>query len=80
MKDMGETSSTDSGILSNPLSFTRSGAFYWNDASLGYRGGWGNYWSSRSESISFSGHLNFGSTYLASQGNSLRGLGFAVRS
>ena len=79
MKNSSEESSTDSGVLSSPLSFLRSGYLYWNDAGLNARGGSGRYWSLRSAGTTYSYSLGFGNTYLYPQSNDNRGYGFAVR-
>ena len=72
-------SNTDSGLLSNPLSFLRSGSFAWYYAGQYGRGGNGYYWSLRSASTTGSNTLGFSSTYLYPQYSSNRGDGFAVR-
>ena len=69
----------DAGVLSNPLSFLRSGRFYWGDASLGDRGGYGNYWFLRSTNTAGSNDLYFNSTSLNPQDGSYHAYGFAVR-
>ena len=81
MKNNGDTTedNRDSGILSNPLSFLRSGYFYWNYAGLNNRGGHGYYWSLRSANTTNSNSLYFYGTNLSPQSNSNRGNGFAVR-
>ena len=77
MKNEGEE--RDSGLLSSPLSFLRSGLFYWGLAGLGNRGGVGYYWSLRSANTTVSNNLYFNSTDLFPQSNGHRGYGFAVR-
>ena len=72
-------SNQDSGILSNPLSFLRSGYFHWSDADLYSRGGGGFYWSLRSANTTYSSSLLFYDTYLYPQYSYARGNGFAVR-
>ena len=69
----------DAGVLSNPLSFLRSGYFSWNSAGLGGRGGGSYYWSLRSVNTTNSNGLNFSDTYLNHQYVNNRGYGFAVR-
>ena len=69
----------DAGIISNPLSFLRSGFFVWNYAGLGDRGGSGTYWSLRSANTTGSSNLGFYNTYLNPQYLNNRGYGFAVR-
>ena len=71
--------SQDSGILSNPLSFVRSGYVYWSDACTYEHGSAGNYWSLRSYSTTASNYLYFSTTSLNPQSYNNRGLGFAVR-
>ena len=69
----------DSGVLSNPLSFLRSGYFYWGNAGLDGRGGGGYYWSLRSSSTTDSGRMFFYDTYLNPQSGYVRSDGYAVR-
>ena len=75
----GESEHGDSGVLSNPLSFLRSGLFYWGLAGLNSRDGAGYYWSLRSNSSTYSYYLYFDNNYLNPQYYSNRGNGFAVR-
>ena len=70
---------SDTGPLSNPLSFLRNGYFSWGDAGLYVRGSGGYYWSLRSADTARSNFLSFYSTYLYPQNNYDRGGGFAVR-
>ena len=81
MKNTGQTEedNRDSGLLSNPLSFLRSGRFYWNSAGLGSRGIYGDYWSLRSYSTTDSNELYLGNTSLNPYANDHRGFGYAVR-
>ena len=84
MKNDGQTEedNRDSGVLSNPLSFLRSGAFYSDYAGLNdrdYRGHVGNYWFLRSADTTGSNLLSFYGTFLGPQGSYGRGSGFAVR-
>ena len=69
----------DAGALSNPLSLLRSGVFGWHVAGLYDRGGYGYYWSLRSDSTTHSSNLRFGNTDLNPQYSDARGGGFAVR-
>ena len=78
MKNTDGETSRDSGVLSSPLSFLRSGHFYLVGTGLDARGGSGNYWSLRSGSTTGSNNLYFVSTALDPQGNDSRGFGFAV--
>ena len=77
MKNEGDE--RDSGVLSDPLSFLRSGVFYWSATSLYVRGDSGRYWSLRSANTTGSSGLHFSNTYLGPQDSSSRGYGFAVR-
>ena len=77
MKNEGE--SRDSGILSSPLSFLRSGLFIWDNANPEGRSGAGLYWYLRSANTTSSNDLYFYDTYLNPQHNYSRGVGFAVR-
>ena len=80
MKNTSGETSRDSGVLSNPLSFLRSGYFEWSVAGLLNRSGSGDYWLLRSTDITYSYGLYFGDTYLFPQGYDNRhGNGFAVR-
>ena len=80
MKDNDGQSSRDAGVLSNPLSFLRSGDFYWNYAGLDDRGSFGRYWSLRSAHTNNSSSLHFLNTDLGPQYSYAHGYGFAVRS
>ena len=83
MENNSQTSedNRDSGLLSSPLSFLRSGLFYWSVAGLNSRGGSGDgyYWFLRSYSTTFSSNLYFHNTNLNPQSSNYRGNGFAVR-
>ena len=74
-----EKDERDSGVMSSPLFFLRSGFFQWNGASPYDRGGHGYYWSLRSANTTISNSLYFYGTTLSPQSNSSRGNGFAVR-
>ncbi|MBQ6570732.1 hypothetical protein IJI02_00065 [Candidatus Saccharibacteria bacterium] len=69
----------DSILLSQPLSFLRSGNYYWQTASRNDRGSNGFYWESRILSVSNANSLNFYSSYLNPQSSNTRGYGFSVR-
>ena len=69
----------DSILLSQPLSFLRSGYYYWQAASRNARGSYGYYWESRIYSVTSAYNLNFYSSNLTPQNNSNRGSGFSVR-
>ena len=81
MKIQGQTEedNRDSGVLSSPLSFLRSGVFGWRVADLSSRGGGGYYWSLRSANTTYSNYLYFSNTFLNPQDIGNRGYGFAVR-
>ena len=75
-----EVDDKDSGVLSRPLSFNRSGVLRWYNASPSLRSDEGDYWSLRTYSTTSSGSLYFNhGTGLAPQDNSAHGYGFAVR-
>ena len=76
---MKDGASGDAGIRSNPLSFSPNGDFAWGHASLYYRGGYGTYWSLRSNSDIGSNFLEFYNTGLNPQYSYARGYGMAVR-
>ena len=69
----------DSILLSQPLSFLRSGYYYWQTASRYNRGSSGSYWESRIGSVTYANSLYFYSSYLNPQDNDSRGDGFSVR-
>ena len=79
MENAGEESSTDSGVLSNPLSFLRNGLVDWSYAGVWGRGLNGYYWSLRSANTTSSNYLYFYYAYLGPQHSSNRGQGLAVR-
>ena len=80
MKDGDSTVAIqDTGVLSDPLSFLRSGDFYWSGASLDARGATGNYWTLGSENDRYSIRLWFYGTRLYTIYGTYRGTGFAVR-
>ncbi|MBQ3430570.1 hypothetical protein IJG20_00485, partial [Candidatus Saccharibacteria bacterium] len=77
MSNSGST--RDYGLLSAPLSYVRSGYYYWSSTGLNNRGSVGDYWSLRSSNTTLSSSLNFSSSSLNPQDYSRRGYGFAVR-
>ena len=77
MSNSGST--RDYGLLSAPLSYVRSGYYYWNSTGLNYRGSGGYYWSLRSSNTAGSGSLYFSSSGFYPQNYGARGYGFAVR-
>ena len=77
MKNEGEA--RDAGVLSNPLSFLRSGYFYWLYGDLNGRGGSGYYWTLRSHDITASNFAYINDAALYSQNDYDRGRGLAVR-
>ena len=80
MKIWSQTSedNRDSGILSNPLSFIRSGYILWSNNVTYEREISGNYWVLRSNGVINSNTLIFGNINLYSDTNHARGYGFAV--
>ena len=69
----------DSILLSQPLSFLRSGYYHWQAASRNYRGSNGYYWESRIYSVTYANYLGFFSSSLRPQDDNNRGYGFSVR-
>ena len=69
----------DSILLSQPLSFLRSGDYNWQTASRNLRGSYGYYWGSRIFSVADANSLSFDSSGLDPQPNYNRGTGFSVR-
>ena len=69
----------DSILLSQPLSFLRSGLYYWQEASRYYRGSYGYYWESRIYSATVANYLTSLSSSLRPQGGGDRGSGYSVR-
>ena len=69
----------DTGFLVDPLSFLRSGYYYWSDGSSYYRSGHGRYWSSTSATSTNAYDLNFDSAHLSYRNSLNRGYGFPVR-
>ena len=69
----------DSILLSQPLSFLRSGYYHWQTASRNYRGSDGRYWESRIASVTLANYLYFYSSSLNPQYGNFRGYGFSVR-
>ena len=74
-----EVDSLDSGTLSAPLSFVRSGYFYGNNASPTNHGGYGFYWSLRSYGTNGSNDLYFSNAGLNAEYGDYRSYGLAVR-
>ena len=68
----------DSGVLSNPISFLRSGNLYWSGAFPNNRGEYGYYWLPSSYSDIYANYLRFDNTNLNPQGIDPRGFGFAA--
>ena len=78
MSNSGST--RDYGLLSAPLSYVRSGYYYWSSTGLSNRGSDGNYWWLRSNNTTTSYSLYFRSSNLGPRYYSYsRGNGFAVR-
>ena len=80
MKNTGQTAedNMDSGVLSSPLSFLRSGDLVWNSAGSSNRNASGHFWLPRSDNTSGSNYLRFRNTDLGPQNSSYHGYGFAV--
>ncbi len=69
----------DTSLLTLPLSFLRSGYYYYYSGNLGTRQSVGYYWESRAYSTTNANYLYFFSTSLSPQSNATKGNGFAVR-
>ena len=69
----------DSGIISEPFAFIRSGNYSWSSTSLGNRNSVGYYWSLHTYSTMPSRYQYFYSTVFNSEGGGHKGYGFAVR-
>ena len=69
----------DSGIISEPFAFLRSGYYYWRSTGLGNRSSHGYYWSSHTYSTAGSRYQSFYSTYFSPQVGGRNGSGFTVR-
>ena len=74
-----DASSRDSGVLSSPLSFLRSGNFRYQNASIGNRTSVGMYWIANSNDTQNSNSLYFYAEYVNTHDHDPRGMGFAVR-
>ena len=81
MKNVDGETSRDSGLLSDPLSFVRSGEFTWSRGALSIRNANGIYWTLLSRNTVGSDGLDFFNTYLYlyPQFAYYHGNGFAVR-
>ncbi|MBR2695459.1 hypothetical protein IKE86_00915 [Candidatus Saccharibacteria bacterium] len=73
------SNATDAKIRVFPLSFLRSGYYFWNSGGLNTRGSYGYYWSAGSASATNSYGLSFYSTLLHPRSSNYKGYGFAVR-
>ena len=73
------SNSVDAKIQVFPLSFLRSGGYYWYSGGLNGRGSLGRYWSAASYSDTNSYNLYFSSSSLYPRRTSNKGYGFAVR-
>ena len=69
----------DTAVLSFPLSFIRSGVYYWDYGGLSNRTNNGYFWSSYASSVTNSRSLGFGGRSLSPQNGINKGDGFAVR-
>ena len=79
MKNTNGETSRDSGVLSSPLSFVRSGSFSLDTASIYGRSGNGHYWTLRSYDPRVSHNLLLANVYLSAQDGYMHGYGVAVR-
>ena len=77
MKNEGEA--RDSGVLSNPLSFLRSGRFNWDSTHLDNRNDYGFYWTLRSSDTVTANDLDLRDDFLFAQFGIQLGNGLAVR-
>ena len=75
----GVSASAGGMIAITPLSFLRSGSYYWSDGNRNGRGYYGYYWSSTSSSDTGAYYLYFSSSSLYYRDNDSRGGGFTVR-
>ena len=75
----GNSAPKDTFLQISPLSFFRSGRYYYVSGALYYRTSIGDYWSGRFYSRTNSYNLDFGSTYLYPQHEFDRGYGFSLR-
>ena len=73
------TPRNDYGIQRPPLSFLRSGYYYYSSGSLSGRGYSGSYWESRSDSATSAYYLYFNSSRLNPRYSSNRGYGRSIR-
>ncbi|MBQ2638215.1 hypothetical protein IJF89_00855, partial [Candidatus Saccharibacteria bacterium] len=73
------SNSVDAMLGVFPLSFSRSGSYYWYSGGLSNRGSSGYYWSAASYSDTSSYLLTFNSSYLYPRNGNSKGYGFAVR-
>ena len=69
----------DSGIISEPFAFPRSGGYFWYSTGLNDRNSYGYYWSSYTHSTTYSRGQSFGSTFFLPHDGSYEGYGFMVR-
>ena len=69
----------DSGIISEPFAFPRSGYYVWLSTVIDYRNGWyGGYWTSGIRLTERSYYQLFGPTYFLSPYSDFKGYGFSV--
>ena len=69
----------DSGIVSEPFAFPRSGYYSWGTAGFYYRSSYGFHWSSRTYHTADSRYHGFYSSYFGPQAGRSKGYGFTVR-
>ena len=69
----------ESGVLSEPFAFLRSGRYYWHAGSLLGRSNYTRSWSSRLDDTGMARHLSSSDTYFYSQDSFYIGTGFPVR-
>ena len=69
----------DSGILSEPFAFLRSGDYAWRPTGLGNRSAYGGYWSATTYYAMLSYYQTFYSASFVPQTGYYKGYGFTVR-
>ena len=74
-----ERARADSGILSEPFAFPRSGNYNWGSSGPNRRSSRAYYWSSHTYSAAYAHYQSFHSTYFGPQDGYLKGYGYAVR-
>ena len=74
-----DSTRTDYPLHAFPLSYVRSGDYYWGSGGLNTRGSAGYYWSAATYGTGYSRYLYFYASYLYPRGGNGKGRGFAVR-